>query len=187
MKRLLILLLLFIPLLAWADGKILMIIAPKDFRDEELLIPKKAFEEKGFKVEIASKTPKEALGMLGAKVKPDLTLKEVKVEEYKAIVFVGGAGTPVYFDDPEALRIAREAFLKNKVLGAICLAPGILARADVLKGKRATVWPSEEKTLKERGAIYTGKAVEVDGLIVTANGPQAAQDFAKALLELLKK
>jgi len=187
MKRLLIFLILFIPLLASAEGKILMIIAPKDFRDEELLIPKKAFEEKGFKVELASKTDKEAIGMFGTKVKPHLSLRKVRVDEYKAVVFVGGSGTPVYFDDQEALRIAKEAQAKNKVLGAICLAPSILAKADLLKGKRATVWPSEEKTLKEKGAIYTGKAVEVDGLIVTANGPQAAHEFAKALLELLKK
>ena len=30
--------------------------------------------------------------MLGAKVKPDLLLSELKVDEYAAIVFVGGVG-----------------------------------------------------------------------------------------------
>ncbi len=42
-------------------GKILMIIAPKDFRDEELSVPEEIFEKNGYRVYIAS-TEKEATG-----------------------------------------------------------------------------------------------------------------------------
>ncbi|HEX16254.1 MAG TPA: DJ-1/PfpI family protein [Deltaproteobacteria bacterium] len=172
----------------WAQkGRILMIIAPEGFRDEELRVPKAFFEGRGFQVTIASATKGEARGMFGMRVKPDIELKEADVTRYDAVVFVGGVGAQRYFSNPEALRIAREAAQAGKVLGAICLAPGILARAGVLKGKRATVWASEGKTLKAMGAKYTGRPVEVDGLIVTANGPQAAEVFARQILELLAK
>lgn len=180
--------LVLISSLAYAQkGNILMVIAQEGFRDEELTIPKAMFEEKGYKVEIASKAMGEAKGMLGLRVKPDLALKEVDLKKYKALIFVGGVGAKDYFGDQIALRLAREAVDQGKVVGAICLASGILARAEILKGKKATVWPSEAETLKQKGAIYTGKPVEVDGKIVTANGPEAAKAFAERVLELLER
>ena len=45
--------------------KIVMIIAPENYRDEEFQEPKGVFEEKGFEVTVASKGVKEAKGMLG--------------------------------------------------------------------------------------------------------------------------
>ncbi len=166
--------------------KILMIIASQNFRDEELLIPKKLFEKEGYQVVIASSSLKPAKGMLGALVTPQILIDQVNVDDYDAIVFVGGIGAQEYFHNPVAHKIAREAVVKGKVLGAICLAPRILAEAGVLKGKKATVWQSEGKALEEKGAIYTGKPVEIDGKIVTGAGPFAAEEFAKAILNLLK-
>ena len=55
-------------------AKILMVIAPRNFRDEEFLQPKAVFEKNGFSVTVASKEVKEASGMLGAKAKVDLCL-----------------------------------------------------------------------------------------------------------------
>uniref|UniRef100_A0A7V6CDA4 DJ-1/PfpI family protein n=1 Tax=Thermodesulfobacterium geofontis TaxID=1295609 RepID=A0A7V6CDA4_9BACT len=172
--------------LSKSNKKILMIIAHQNFRDEELLIPKKLFEKEGYSVVIASTSLKSAKGMLGAVVTPQVLIDQVKVDEYDAIVFVGGVGAKEYFNHPSAHKIAKEAFSKNKILAAICIAPRILAEAGVLKGKKATVWVSEGKALEEKGANYTGKPVEVDGNIVTASGPQAAEEFAKSIIKLLK-
>ena len=172
--------------LSKSDKKILMIIASQNFRDEELLIPKKLFEKEGYSVVIAGTSLKPAKGMLGAVVTPQILIDQVKVDEYSAIVFVGGVGAKEYFNHPLAHKIAKEAVSKNKILAAICIAPRILAEAGVLKGKKATVWVSEGKTLEEKGAHYTGKPVEVDGNIVTASGPQAAEEFAKIIIKLLK-
>jgi protease I len=166
--------------------KILMIIASHNFRDEELLIPKKLFEEKGYKVVIASSTLSPAKGMLGTVVVPEILINQVKVDDYEAIIFVGGIGSQEYFHNSVAHRIAQEAIKKEKILGAICLAPCILAEAGVLKGKKATVWYSAAQLLEEKGAIYTGKPVEIDGKIVTGSGPQAAQEFALTIIKLLK-
>lgn len=73
-------------------------------------------------------------------------------------------------------------------LGAICIAPTILAKAHVLEGRRATVWNVDEKQsqlLEKYGAEYTGEAVTIDGNIVTGNGPKAAVEFGKALAALV--
>jgi len=127
-----------------------------------------------------------ATGMLGAKVKPDILLKDVNVAMYDVVVFVGGSGATEYIFDPTAQKIAGDAYKQGKIVAAICLGPRVLAEAGLLKGKRATVFSSETEAIKAKGAIYTGKDVEIDGRIITASGPQAAEEFGKAIVTLLK-
>ncbi len=164
---------------------ILMIIPLKNFRDEELAKPKEIFEQNGLMVIIASSAMKEAEGMFGTKVKPDVILNKVRDILYDAIVFVGGEGAVQYWDDPLAHQLVKKALKEGKTLGAISIAPIILANANVLLGKRATVWPTLGKRLEWSGAIYTGNPVEVDGNIVTANSPESAEEFAKSILKII--
>ena len=168
-------------------SKVLLVIAPKNFRDEELLHTKEELERAGAKTTIASKGRGEVKGMLGARVRPDIGLDQVKVDDYDAVVFVGGSGSAVYFNDKQALSIASEAFRGGKKVCAICIAPVILANAGVLKGKRATVWPDKcIQIIESKGATYTGKPVEVDGNVITAPGPEAAREFGRAIAKALK-
>jgi len=168
-----------------AMKRAVMIIAQEDFRDEELLEPKKILEDAGITVKVASRQKKRASGMLGARVMPDITLDQINVQDFDAIIFVGGSGASTYWDDKLAHEIASRACSAGKVVGAICIAPVTLARAGLLKGKRATVWSSEAGHLKARGAIYTAKAVEKDGNIITAQGPTAAAEFGSQILKAL--
>jgi len=165
---------------------VLMVIAQKGFRDEELLTPKKAFEGAGYAVTVVAPTTGSATGTSGASVIPDGTIAAADPGEFDAVIFVGGPGASALFEDADAHRLAREAVDGGKVVGAICLAPSILARAGLLKGKRATVWESESKALESGGATYTGESVTVDGKLVTGNAPEAAARFADELLKLLK-
>jgi len=165
--------------------KVVMIIAEKNFRDEELLEPKKVLDEEGASVTVASTTLRTATGMFGAKATPDILVSELKVDDYDAIIFVGGAGASQYWNDSTAHSIAGETVQKNKILCAICIAPVTLANAGVLAGKKATVWESEREKLEAKGASYTGKPVEIAGKIITANGPQAAQEFGRSIASAL--
>jgi protease I len=79
---------------------------------------------------------------------------------------------------------------KNKVLGAICISPVILAKAGVLKNKKATVWASPLdrspiKILEENGAEFVDEKAVRDEKIVTGNGPDAAKEFAEVIIEAL--
>jgi 4-methyl-5(b-hydroxyethyl)-thiazole monophosphate biosynthesis len=68
---------------------------------------------------------------------------------------------------------------------AICAAPRVLAKAGLLAGKRVTAYPGFIENGQFPELNYTGKAVEVDGKIVTSRGPGTAMDFALTLIELL--
>jgi protease I len=167
------------------EKKILMIIPLKDFWDMELTKLKEIFEQNGLVVTIASSVMKEAEGIFGTKINPDIVLNRVKASLYDAIIFLGGEGAVQYWDDFLAHRLVKEALKEGKVLGAISIAPIILANTKVLKGKKATVWPALGNRLKWSGAIYTGNPVEVDGKIVTADSPNSAEEFGRAILNIV--
>jgi len=167
--------------------KVLMIVAPKNFRDEELFDTKKELENAGFEVVISSEGVKESTGMLGGKTKIDFELKEINSREYVAVVFVGGSGAKYYFNNKTALALAKKFFEENKIVSAICIAPLILANAGLLEGKEATIWPGSKEELASKGVVYVDEPVVVSGNIITANGPSAARKFGKTIAEELKK
>lgn len=163
--------------------KVLMIIPFRDFRDEEYFILKEILKS----VETASDSLGTAIGKLGGEVEIDLLLDKVDVKNYDAVIFVGGSGANKYIDNEVCHKIARQAVNQNKILGGICIAPLILAKAGVLKNKKVTVWSSSVdksavRILKESGAVYENKGVVIDGNIITADGPESAEDFAKSII-----
>lgn len=164
-----------------------LVIAEKVFRDEEYLVPKDLLTKAGIKTLTASTTRQWAEGKLGARVRPDLLLNEVRPEAIDVLIFVGGGGAEQYFDDPVAHGLAKAMVFAGKPVAAICIAPVILARAGLLKEKRATVYVDGAEELKKAGAVYTGKPVETDGLLITANGPEAAGDFGRELVTRLQE
>jgi protease I len=170
--------------------RVAMIIAMRDFRDEEYFIPKEIFEKAGIEVVTVSTEVGIAIGAGGGDTEVNLALEELNVGDFDAIVFVGGPGAYKYIESDLAHQIAKEAISQNKILAAICIAPAILAKAGVLEGKKATVWSSildksPIKMLEENGAVYQDRPVVKDGNIITANGPQAAEEFAKTIIEAL--
>lgn len=168
--------------------KVLMIVAPVGFRDEECFEPKKIFESAGAEVTIASKGTEQAIGKLGGTIDVDLDISQVNVSDYDAIVFIGGPGAANYTTDKDALRIAQDTVKKDKLLAAICIAPTILASAGVLKGKNATVWNGDNQqgvVLENAGATYVRKPVVKDGKLITADGPQSAKAFGKEIVKAL--
>ncbi len=167
--------------------KIVMIIAHEGFRDEEMSVPLDIFKKYGADVKVASSSLGMAKGKLGMKIKPDILYSDINAKDYDAIVFVGGPGCSVYWNNPKAHKIAKDAAAASKVLAAICAAPPTLANAGVLRGKRATCFPSEGGQLTAGGAKYTANAVEVDGNIVTGDGPDSAEMFAEEIAKLLAK
>lgn len=167
--------------------KVVMIIAPENFRDEELIEPEDVLTEKGAEVKVACATLETCKGMLGAQVKPDMLISDIKPDQWDAIILVGGTGASKYWDDPSVHFLLNEAVKQNKIVGAICIAPVTCANAGILAGKHATVYESEAAKLKDKGAIYSGASVQKDGKIITANGPTAARAFGNSIAQALKE
>lgn len=161
----------------------LLVLPPTGFQEDEYSQTRRALELAGVRVTVASSRVTPITGMVGGTAQADMPLNKVNLDKYSAVVFIGGIGAANYFNDPTALRLAREAAGRNKVTAAIGMAPSILAGADVLRGVRTTAYISEQNRLALAGALYTGNPVEKDGHIITATGPLAAGLFTQAILE----
>ena len=166
--------------------KALLIIAKTMFQDHEYRDTRAVLEKAGVQITTASSSSGTASGKFGGNQKVDITIDQANVADYVTVIFIGGPGTGEYFNSARAHTLAKETLAAGKILAAICIAPVILANAGILKGKKATVFPSGGQDLVRGGANYTKAPVEVDGKIITADGPQSAPAFGTAVANALK-
>ncbi|MBI4361898.1 MAG: DJ-1/PfpI family protein [Euryarchaeota archaeon] len=137
----------------------------------------------GVEVTAAGLAPGPARGSHGISLLPDTTLDQTR-GTYDAIVLPGGSpGTENLARDPRVLDLLRQHHQAQKTVAAVCAAPSVLARAGLLQGRRATIYPTMTDHLQ--GAHAESQAVVQDGNLVTSQGPGTTMAFALALLERL--
>jgi len=138
----------------------------------------------GVEVVIAGLQAGAIEGKYGIKVAPDITIDEIEVEKCDAVILPGGY--PGYANlgrDRRVLDSVKKAFEIGIFVAAICGAPSVLAKAGVLKGKKATIYPGMEAELT--GAKPSNERVVDDGTVVTSQGPGTAIEFGVKLVEIL--
>jgi protease I len=168
--------------------KLLVVVAPERFRDEELFEPLSLFRKAGIAYDIASVKAGACTGMLGGRCDATLDLARVKAEGYDGIVVIGGAGSPEFLWGHSRLHALVADFANaGRLVAAICLSPVVLARSGVLRGRKATVYRSPDSVAEMRkgGADLKGDEVVTDGKFITANGPAAAGRFGEAIVSAL--
>lgn len=169
-----------------APKRAVFIVAAEDFDDKELFGTLQVLGATGVQSVIASTRTGIIKGALGGVAEAAIQLSQLRLDDYDAVIFIGGEGARGYFNSPVTLNIARDAAMQKKVLAAISTAPSILANAGVLRGGvRATCRVSERPVLQRSGAILVDTAVQRHGLIVSAADSSAVVQFAEAIMEAL--
>jgi len=166
-------------------NRVLFIIGFTIFKDEELIQPKEVFEKNGFEVNVCSYKLGPVKGLKKAELNIELTVDDIIVDDYDAIVLLGDVDEKL-FENKRLFDIVKEAYEKDLVIGASFRTPVILANAGILEEKKATVWIEDKDIIEEQGGYYTGASMEVDGKIVTTDGPHSAKMFAQKIIELIK-
>lgn len=169
------------------EKNVLIVLANHDFNDEEYETTKSVLEGNGITVRVASLEGGECYGTANTDVESNFMISEVNSDDFDAVVFIGGSGVELYFDEDSVLNLASDFSSSGKLVCAICWAPVILAKAGLLKHKKATVWAGAVKDFDMVDAVYTGQAVTEDGNIITANGPMAAKEFGEAIASKLSE
>jgi 4-methyl-5(b-hydroxyethyl)-thiazole monophosphate biosynthesis len=104
---------------------------------------------------------------------------------FEALILPGGKpGTRNLGESAELREWIRQAFGQGKLCAAICSAPTVLAKAGILKGRRATCHPSSQDLLE--GALYLEEPVVRDGNLITSRGVGTAIPFALEVVRYLK-
>ena len=156
------------------------------FEEIEALTVVDLLRRAGIEVETVSVTGHLAVfGAHGIEVVADILFEDAVYSTCDMIVLPGGMPGATNLDAHEGLREKIYSFHnQGKKLAAICAAPLVLGHAGVLKGKKATCYPSFEKELE--GAEVLEDRVVSDQGVITSRGPATAMAFALALVEDLK-
>lgn len=170
--------------------KVALLIASEGFEHTEYRTPKRLLEEAGVDVVTVSDQGGEAVGKDGSMQNVDIALEDFNPKDVDGVFAIGGPGALEHLDNQETNRIFNEAMLLQLPYGAICISPRILARANVLVGKKATGWDGDNALTElyaQNNVEYVREPVVVDGDVITASGPEAVEKFGEAIVSMVKK
>jgi putative intracellular protease/amidase len=165
--------------------RFLVLIPPKDFKDESLDMVTLFLNKWGIKFMITSYTSNECKGIHGATVRPDLNASRAYTEEYDGIVLIDGHGVDDYkmYDYRPLLDMMLRFNDKKKPIVAINNAVKIPARANIVKGLKISTDDQEAKRLV---ILFHGtpseKSYEISSNIITV---RKSEDLEEALQKIL--
>ncbi len=124
-------------------------------------------------------------------VKPHYLLEELNLAEFSALALPGGyhdrGFTEAYSN--EVIETIRTLYRNDGIIATVCVAAKPVAKAGLLKEKRATTYPLDDgihvEYLLKHGAKVVDRDVVVSDRIITSTGPATAFSVAFKLLEML--
>lgn len=118
-------------------------------------------------------------------VRAQKTFSKLKIVDYDGIILPGGPGTKDLINNETLLKQLKQFHEEKKLVAAICAAPQILGKAEILNGVNVTHFPGATEFLKD-AIDKSPKPVVVDGNIITGVGVGGVFDFALAIIEYLE-
>jgi 4-methyl-5(b-hydroxyethyl)-thiazole monophosphate biosynthesis len=158
------------------DIKVLVPLA-SGFEEIEAIVPVDIFRRAGWQVITAGLEPGPVNASRQTCHLPDALLADVIEAEYDLIYLPGGLpGADHLASCGPLVEKVRQQYQAGRWLAAICAAPRVLAKAEVLNGRRFTAHPTSRADLEPHHS--TGSRLEVDGRLITAIGAGASYEIA---------
>jgi protease I len=180
-------------------GKIAALVAD-GFQEEEYFLPKTELQKAGYEVEVVSTGPEpvEMYSFFHPTGHLDVakTIADAQVDDYVGVLVPGGAKSPaILADDPMVRAFVKEASSRGKLVAGICRGSLLLAKSDVVRGKRMTGFNLADEypdlvvapTAEAAGATWVDAPVVTDGNLVTSPHPNHSAEFGRAMLTFLEK
>ena len=160
------------------------VILANGFEEVEAITPIDILRRADVEVTTAALEDKVVTGSHGIPVAADITIDEIDPGKMDLLLLPGGVGHEL-LDASDKVHALIDYALENEIyIAAICAAPSILGKRNILTGKKATCFPGYEEYLY--GAEVVPDKAVVDGKIITAKGAGAASEFGFAITEILK-
>lgn len=137
----------------------------------------------GADVTVAGQSSGPLRASRGVLVKPEVTFKKIKDQEFSLIALPGGMPGAKNLAEDEIIHALLERAVSQKAwIAAICAAPAVvLQKHGLIEGKKATC----HANFKDELPSYVDEPVVVDGRLVTSQAPGTSMAFALKLVELL--
>ena len=126
-------------------------------------------------------------GAHGVRIIADAPISMFNPSEFDAIVLPGGMpGAKILGETKAVIDAVNTLDALGKLVCAICASPAVVLGVNgLICGRRVTCYPLDDFIRILDDAEYTGADVEVDGNLITANGPKSAMQFALAICSSL--
>ena len=191
-------------------GKNILIVIPKDYYMESEFDPVlESMESEGATVIVASNKMKDAVGMKGGKVTPDVLIVDAiegitgdsyvsagkGVRQIKGVfhgvILIGGNGARSYLWKDELLRLLmNDRHHSSMVLAAIGSAVPSMGKAGLLQSLEVTTEPGNKKAvtaLEESKAVLVDEPMTVTNRIFTVRDASAIPAFLDPFIEEVAK
>lgn len=167
--------------------KTVYVLLADGFEEIEALGPVDILRRAGLQVFTVGVTGKMVTGAHQIPVVADLETAHFQMDENTAMVFLpgGGTGTENLLASDFVGKLLEQAEQRDVYIAAICAAPLVLKKAGLLAGKKATAFPTVQEELSQVATV-TGRAVEIDGRVITGRSAGVMLEFAHLLLEKLE-
>ncbi len=162
-----------------AQKKVVVILPYRGFDANAYRAVRQTLERRAHQVVTAGLFPGSAEATDGSTAPVEFRLRDIKTYQYDGFVFLGGEGARSFFDNPDARKLVKD--ISYKAIGATGEAVALLALADAVKKKRVTAPAGWAGLVKSHGAQVTGRPLEVDDKLVTAQDDEVAEQFANAV------
>ena len=122
----------------------------------------------------------------GYGLEASLAFGQVRVEDFAAVLLVGGRAPEYLRNDEQLLDIVRAFDRAGKWILAICHGVQVLAAAGLAKGKKVTCYQHVRREAEMAGATFVDRQAVCDGRIITAQTWQSHPYFYRAIFERLR-
>lgn len=123
----------------------------------------------------------------GYGMESDLTFDDVIVDEYEAVVCIGGRAPEYLRNDKRLIAILQDFDRKGKWIFSICHGVQLLAAAGLISGRRVTCYEHVRVEVEAVGACWVGADAVRDGRIVSAPTWQAQPAFYREVFACLQQ
>ena len=162
------------------------IIIGAGFEEIEALTVCDILRRGGVDVSLAGVGDRKICGGHKIEIFTDIEVTDIKTEKAEMLIIPGGMGGVESIENSaQCSEIIKKAANECVRIAAICAGPRVLAKLNLLNGKKITCYPGMENEMTGAFADSSKKTV-TDGSLITGRGAGAAADFAFSLLTALK-
>lgn len=174
--------------MAALDGKKILVIATNyGVEQDEIVVPVDQLRARGATVTVAAQETGAIQTLVGDKdpgktIDPDTAIAGVNAGSFDALVVPGGTiNADTLRTDQQAVALVSAFVGAGTPVAAICHGPWTLIEAGVVSGKTITSFPSLQTDVRNAGAEWVDREVQVDGGLITSRNPDDLPAFVDAI------
>lgn len=155
------------------------------FEETEALVTLDMMRRAGINIKTVGINSAKIKGAHNIIVEADTDVCQIKISDCEGMILPGGMpGTENLYKSETVHSVMKFCYDNDKLIAAICAAPIIPGRVNMLEGKNAVCFPGFEDELK--GSCVSDSLCVRDGSIITAKGAGAVFEFSYEIISFIK-